>query len=130
MAMPIGDKQAAIAAVEKAIEALTKLRDSLAELRKAVAASPSRLASVSERLGETESELFDQRALVAHLRAETVRVEPMSQDARDALSGLLTRLNEFVAKDQAFHARLELAEQIAGLAGDLRDKVKVNPPIS
>ncbi len=116
MPTPVEDKNSAIAAVEKTIAALEKVLDSLKELEKAVAASPSRLLSVTQREGEVDAELFDQRALVAHLRAATVRVNPMSQDARNALSGLLTRLDTFVREDQAFHARLDLAEQIVSLA--------------
>jgi hypothetical protein len=124
MPTPTEDKSAAIAAVEKTIEALSKVLAELRELEKAVAASPPDLVSVTRRQGEVNAELFDQRALVAHLRAETVRVNPMSQEARDALSGLLAQLDTFVRADQAFHARLDLVEQIVGLAKDHSGQIR------
>jgi hypothetical protein len=112
------DKSSAIAAIEKVIQALADVLDRLQALEKAVAASPPDLLQVTRREADVAAERFDQRALVAHLRAQNVLVQPMSQGARETLERLLGRLDTFVREDQAFHDQLDLAEVILGLAKD------------
>lgn len=124
MPTPDDDKCDAIAAVEKTIQALSDVLDGLQDLEKAVAASPPDLLQVTRRESDVAAERYDQRTLVAHLRAQNVLVQPMSQGAREMLERLLSRLDAFVKEDQAFHDRLELAEVIVGLAKDHAKEVQ------
>lgn len=116
-------KADAIEAAEESIKALNKVIDDLRKIEKAVAASAPDLLQVTRRVADAAAELFDQRSLVAHLRAQNVRVRPMTPGAREMLTRLLKRLDEFVRKDQAFHRRLELAEVIIGLANDHEQEI-------
>lgn len=117
-------KADAIEAAEESIMALNKLIDELRKIEKAVGASAPDLLQVTRRLADAAAELFDQRSLVAHLRAQNVRVRPMSSGAREMLTRLLQRLDEFVRKDQAFHRRLELAQVVIGLANDHEQEIR------
>lgn len=117
-------KSEAIAAVENSIEALNKLIEELRGLEKGVGASAPDLLQVTRRLSDAAAELYDQRSLVAHLRTQNVRVQPMSEGAREMLRRLLERLDRFVRADQAFHDQLELAEVIIGLANDHEKEIR------
>lgn len=124
--MPTQDeaKADAIAAAEEGIKALNKLIDELRKIEKGVSASAPDLLQVTRRLADAAAELFDQRSLVAHLRAQNVRVQPMSEGAREMLRRLLSRLDDFVRRDQEFHDRLELAQVIIGLANDHEKEIQ------
>jgi len=119
-----GAKTAAIDAMQIAVDTIRQTLEELRKLEKANQAFTPALLQITRRISDAASELFDQQTLLAHLKAESIRVNPLSQSSRDVLARALERLNRFVQADQAFHDRLEAAEVVIGLINDHEKEIQ------